>query len=252
MNPRLSSASGSTSPRSSASAKRSSISRPHSGRARCSSNTEMPSVSQRGMRLCDICSVMTCAISCQSVACQLNVPGRPRARRVERHHAAEAGAERPDHAGQADVAHGEVVVLRKDLDQHAPVDRVPVPGGERVERPARQRQRVLAQHRRLVGMQAHRHHAVFHGLEPLEAVEQPEQVVGDHVVGIGTEGRVERDAGTGFVAGPKQVHAEIGRRAHVARFDLERLARQAGRGVEAIVPRGLRAGDAGTRRRSGG
>ena len=35
----------------------------------------MPSVSQRGIRCFDICSVMTCASSCHSVACQLKVPG---------------------------------------------------------------------------------------------------------------------------------------------------------------------------------
>ena len=38
-------------------------------------------------------------------------------RRVERDDAAEAGAERANHPGQAEVAHGEVVVLRKDLDE---------------------------------------------------------------------------------------------------------------------------------------
>ncbi len=168
---------------------------------------------------------------------------RPRPRRVERHHASEAGAERSDHARQADVAHGEVVVLGKDLDQDAAVDGVPVPRGQRVERLARQRQRVLAQDRRLVGMQPQRHHAVVGGLEPLEVVEQPEQVVGDDVVRIGTKRRVERDARAWLVAGAQQVHAEVGRRADVAGFDLERLARQAGRRVEAVVPRGLRAGE---------
>ena len=35
----------------------------------------MPSVSQRGMRLFDICSVYTCVSSCHSVSCQLNSPG---------------------------------------------------------------------------------------------------------------------------------------------------------------------------------
>ncbi len=48
---------------------------PHSGRARRSSNTEMPSVSHRGTRLPDICSVITCASSCHSVSPQLNSPG---------------------------------------------------------------------------------------------------------------------------------------------------------------------------------
>ena len=52
-----------------------SISRPHSGRARFSSYTEMPSVSQRGTRWFDICSVMTCASSCHSVASHWNSPG---------------------------------------------------------------------------------------------------------------------------------------------------------------------------------
>ena len=96
------------------------------------------------MRLPDSWSVMTCAISCQSVACQLNVPGRPRARRVERHHAAEARAERADHAGQADVAHGEVVVTREDLDQNRALRRHVIARAERGERVARQRQRMLA------------------------------------------------------------------------------------------------------------
>ena len=51
------------------------MSRPQSARARRSSNTEVPSLSQRGSRLPDSCSVITCAISCHSVSPQLNVPG---------------------------------------------------------------------------------------------------------------------------------------------------------------------------------
>ena len=65
----------STAPRSIARANGMSISRPQSGRARRSSNTEVPSLSHRGRRLPDSCSVMTWASSCHNVSPQLKVPG---------------------------------------------------------------------------------------------------------------------------------------------------------------------------------
>ena len=56
-------------------AKVTSISRPHAARARVSSHTEMPSVSQRGTRWFESWMVITCASSCHNVAPQLNSPG---------------------------------------------------------------------------------------------------------------------------------------------------------------------------------
>ena len=70
----------------------------------------MPSVSHRGTRWFDICSVTTCAISCHSVASHWNSPGGRAFGESMRDHAAEAGAERADHARQPDGAHREVVV----------------------------------------------------------------------------------------------------------------------------------------------
>ena len=46
---------------------------------------------------------------------------RPRSRRVERHDATEAGAERADHPGQTEVADGEVVVVGKISTRIGPV-----------------------------------------------------------------------------------------------------------------------------------
>ncbi len=75
LNPSFRVSSFSVLPASSACRKLKSLSRPHSGRPRRSSHTDVPSVSQRGTRLFDICSVMTCASSCHNVSPQWNSPG---------------------------------------------------------------------------------------------------------------------------------------------------------------------------------
>ena len=109
----------------------------------------------------------------------LELARRPRPRRIHRDDAAEAGAERADHAGQADVADREVVVLREDLDEDRALRRELVARRQRAERLLRQRHRVLLQHRRLVLVQPHHDVAVAHGDELVERVHHLQQVVGD-------------------------------------------------------------------------
>ena len=65
----------------------------------------------------------------------LELARRARLRRIQRHHAAETGAERADHAGQAHVSHREVVVLRKHLDEDGALRRELVPLSERGRAP---------------------------------------------------------------------------------------------------------------------
>ena len=77
----------------------------------------MPSVSQRGIRCFDICKRDDVGQLVPERRLPAERSRRPGTRGVERHDAAEAGAERADHAGQPEVAHGEVVVVREDLDE---------------------------------------------------------------------------------------------------------------------------------------
>ena len=180
----------------------------------------MPSVSQRGMRCFDICRVMTCVISCQSVACQEKDPGCARMRRVERDDAAEAGAERADHARAARAC------------------------GRRSRRAAGRSRRGSARsgvkwylaesvfsascasgiaYSRITGASAGSQledDVAFADLDELvELVEQREQVVGDLVERIDLERAVERRRALRFVAGAHQVHAELGVRARVRRIE---------------------------------
>ena len=74
--------------------------------------------------------------------------------------------------------------------------------------------------------------------ELVERVEQRQQVVGDQVVRVDLEGTVERQTRLRLVAGPHQVHAELGMRPRVRRVERHRFAREADGLVEAVVPRG--------------
>ena len=134
---------------------------------------------------------------------------RPRFRRIHRHDPAEAGAERADHAGQTGVAHGEVVVLRKDLDENRTLRRELVPRRKCLERLMRERNGVLLQHRRFLLVHAHDEIAVADRLELVEHVEHVQQVLGDGVERVGLERCLERGARRGLVAGAQQVQAEI-------------------------------------------
>ncbi len=237
VNPSLRSASLSVRSSCSACANESRTSRPQFGRARRSSNTDVPSLSQRGSRLFDICSVMTCAISCHSVSGPRELAGRPRLGRIERDHAAEAGAEGADHAGQPERAHREVVVLGEHLDEDRPLRLELILLGERGERLLRQRHRELAHHRGLVGMQPHDDVALGDGLELVEGVHHLEQVIRDDVERVGTERRLQRSAGGGLVSRAQQVQAQIGVGAGALLVDGQGSPRQLRRLGEAIVAR---------------
>ena len=160
---------------------------PSCASARRSSNTEAPSVSQRGTRWFDSCSVMTCASSCHSVARPVE---RRRAARARGESSvttrAEAGAERADHAGQAERAHGEVVVLREHLDQDRPARRDAVAlATELGERLARQLHRPApASARTSSGCSLSDQVVVGDRLELSSVSSIDSEVVGDDVVGI--------------------------------------------------------------------
>ena len=104
----------------------------------------------------------------------VEVPGRPRPRRIECHDTAEAGAECADHARQAYRAHGEVVVLREHLDQDRTGRREVVPLRERGHRFLGERDGMLAHDRGFTGIEAEDQIAVGDGLELVERVEQRE------------------------------------------------------------------------------
>ena len=128
------------------------------------------------------------------------LPWRPRARRIERHDAAKAGTERADEAGQADGAHGKVVVLGKHLDENRPCRLELVQLRQRVERLPRQLHHVLAHHSGFVWMQADHEIPVADRLELVDGVEHRELVERHHVVGIRLERRLERPSRAGLVA----------------------------------------------------
>ena len=172
----------------------------------------------------------------------LEIARRARLRRVHRDDAAEADAEGADHAGQAERAHGEVVVAREDLDENRTARRELVARRHRVERLVREGDRVLLQHRRLVLVHAQDQIAVAHGDELIEAIHHLQEVVGERVVRVGLERRLERRARARLVARAQQLDAEIGERAVVLRVERERAPRELHRFVEAIVVRGELAG----------
>ncbi len=145
-----------------------------------------------------------------------------RVRRVERHHAAEARAERADHPGQSERAHGEVVVLGKHLDQNRALRLELILRRHRLQRLVRESDDVFLQDRRFVLVQPHDEIAVADGLELVERIEQAEQVEGDDVVRVDRERGVEGRARGGLVAGAQQLRAEVGERTRIARRQNQR------------------------------
>jgi len=167
-----------------------------------------------------------------------------RLRRIERDHAAEAGAERADHAGQPEIAYREVIVYRKDLDENRPLRRELVLRAEHLQRVARQRQRVLPQHRCLVGMHLDGHVAVFDLREAVELIEQHQQVVGHAVETVRVEGLLECGSRRGFIARSQEVHPEVAERLRGRGVECCCLLRQDDRFVEPVIACGQIGGNA--------
>ena len=107
-----------------------------------------------------------------------------RARRVERHDAAETGAKRADHAGKPDGPHREVVVLREHLDQNRALRRVLVPLRHRLECFVRERDDVFLEDRRFILVQPDDEVAVADRLELVQRIEHLEHVERRDVVRI--------------------------------------------------------------------
>ena len=144
---------------------------------------------------------------------QRRLPGErarvARLRRIHRDDAAEAGAERADHAGQAERADGEVVVFGKISIRIGPfgvnwyfadsVFSASCASG--------------IAYSRITGASSGWNLTIRSPLclddELVERVEQRQQVVGDLVERVGVERALERLARFGLVAGAHQVHAEI-------------------------------------------
>ena len=168
----------------------------------------------------------------------LELAARPGIGRVHDDDAAETDAQRADHARQAERADGEVVLLRKDLDQDRPARRELVARRERAERLVRERHRILAQDRRLVRVEPHHNVAVADRDVLVDLVHHVQLVLGDPVERIRLECRLERDARARLVAGAEEVRAEVGLRAEVARVERQGPARQLDRFVEPVVARG--------------
>jgi hypothetical protein len=133
---------------------------------------------------------------------------------------------------------------RPNLNQQRTGGRESVPRRQRADCVLRERNRVLAQHGRLVAVHTEDEIAVAHGHELIEGVEQRQQVVRDDVVRIRLEGAVERAARAGLVPGAHQVHAEIAGRPGIGRIQRERLLGERRRLLETIVTRGLLGRDA--------
>ena len=173
----------------------------------------------------------------------LELARRARFRRIHRDDAAEADAERADHAGQTDRSNREVVVLRKDLDEDRAARYEFVLRRHRRQRLVGERDGVLLQHGRFVLVHAHDEIAVAHGDELVQRVHHREQVEDELVVAVGFERRLEGVARAGLVARAQQLDAEIGERAIVLAVERERAAGQLDGLVEPIVARGELAGD---------
>ena len=145
-----------------------SISRPHCGRARRSSYTEAPSLSHRGSRLFDSCSVMTWAISCHSVSPQLKLPG-------SRAFGESTVTTRPKQAPSAPIMPGRPSVRTAKSSCFGNISMRIGPFGvnsqrllSAVERLLGQLRHVLPHHGLLVRMQPNDHVAFADGVERLE------------------------------------------------------------------------------------
>src|SRR4030095_4278827 len=139
----------------------------------------------------------------------VEVPGRPRLWRIERHDTTEAGAECANHAPQAYRADSEVVVLREHLDQDWTGRREVVPLRKSGHRFLGERDGMLAHDRGFTGIEAEDQIAVGDGLELVERVEQLQRVERLLIAGIVLERALEGTASAGLIAGPQQMVAEI-------------------------------------------
>ena len=99
------------------------------------------------------------------------------------------------------------------------------------------RQRVGLQDVGLLRVEAHERGAVRERLEPVERVEQAQQVERDDVVRIGLERALEHLSRPGLVARAQQVHAQVRLRARVVRVERDGLARERRRLVEPVPAR---------------
>ena len=159
-----------------------------------------------------------------------------RVRRIDRHDAAEAGAKRAQQAGQPEVADGEVVVVGEDLDEDWTGRIDAVESRQLRQSLRRQRHHVRPQHRRLGGIETDGQLPRLDRGELVERVEQRQEIERDDVVAVQLERRIERLAGRGFIAGTKQVHAEIRLGTSVRGVRRDRLPREVDRVVEPIAP----------------
>ena len=225
MNPLFNSATLISSPLAIAFRNSNSPSRPHSGRARRSSNTEMPSVSQRGTRWFDICSVMTCASSCHSVSLQLKSPGGCRARGES------SVTTLPKQTPSAPIMPGSPSVRTAKSScfgnasmRIGPVGVKPYCFDSVRQRLVREPEHRLLHHAHLVGMQPNDQVAILDRLELVERVEHLEEVVRNNVVAVQLERLLQRGPRRRLVAGAQQVQAEVALGPRAVRLDLHRLA----------------------------
>ena len=233
--PALRSSSFSARPSPYAFAKASSASRGHAGSTSPSSYTEMPSVTHRGTRWFDSWSVNTWASSCHMVACQLNSPGfRDRGESWVTTDPKLAPSA-PSSPGMPAVRTAKSSCLGKIRirDGAARVDAVAA--SHLRERPRDQRPGVEPEHRRFVGVHPDGRHAALLRLEPVERVEDPQQVQRHQVGPIAAERRVEHAARLGLGAKPQQVHAEVGVGRHVRRLERHGSAPERHGLVEAVL-----------------
>ena len=164
--------------------------------------------------------------------------------RVHRDHATKAGAQRTDHPGQPEVSDGEVIVAREHLDQDRALHLQVVARRQGVERLLRQREYVLLEYRRLIGMHAHDNVTTLERLELVEGVHHAQQVERDDVERIVGEGTLQRLPSPRLVPRPQQVHAELGVCTTVGRIQLKGPSHQRGGFIEPIGTGGVAAGNA--------
>ena len=137
----------------------------------------MPSVSHRGTRCFDSCSVMTCASSCQSVGSQLKSPGG-------RACGESSVTTRPKQAPSAPSIPGSPTVRTAKSSCFGNISIRIGPFGVNwyffsyvLERPLRERPDELAHHRRFLRIELDDEIAVAHDLELVEAVHHHQEIV---------------------------------------------------------------------------
>ena len=158
--------------------------------------------------------------------------------RIKGDNLSEASAQRPDHARQPQSAHGEVVMLRKYLDQNRTLRSELIECRELVKRTLTQLEHIVLEDGSFVRVEPNDKVALLEGFEFIQRIEHFEKIKSDDIVRIDIKRPLERPPCPEFVACTKQVHPKLSMASTVVWVDLESTTNQSRRLFKSIIPCG--------------